>query len=263
MLALFPSRTVALDLFGFQIHWYGILYVVSFLVAISLLPRLGKFRNLRLTQDQWLNIVSWAVVGVLVGGRLGFVLLYEPAYYLAHPLEIFAVWQGGMASHGGFIGVISVLAVVLWKEKIHPPSLADIAVVPAAIGLALGRIGNFINQELYGPVTTLPWGVSIPGVAGLRHPTQLYECIADLGIALTCFALLNVRSLPRGRVFAAFLMLYGVGRFLLEYLREQQYSVLAIGSFTLSRGQLYTIPLFAAGVLLWFWFSKAPKGKRS
>src|SRR5262245_54348329 len=105
MISFFPSREVALSIGSFSLHWYGLLYFAAFVVAWYLLPRLQKYRGLNLSSDEWSSILSWAVVGVIVGGRLGFVLFYEPSYYLSHPLEIFAVWKGGMASHGGFIGV--------------------------------------------------------------------------------------------------------------------------------------------------------------
>ncbi len=252
MFSIFPSRTVAVDLFGLQIHWYGIMYVLAFLFAIQLLPRLGKLRGLHLSYDQWLSLVSWLVVGVLVGGRLGFVFLYNPSYYLSHPLEIFFVWQGGMASHGGFVAVILVLFLWVRREKVNFWSLADVTTVPAGIGLALGRIGNVINQELYGTVTTLPWGISIPGVVGLRHPTQVYECLWDLATAVICFLLLKYSRTRYGRIGTIFLMLYAVGRFFLEYFREQQYSLFVFGNIVLTHGQLYTIPLFLFGLCVWF-----------
>ncbi len=260
MFSLFPSRTIALSVFGFAIHWYGIMYVLAFLTAIWLLPRLGKMRKLNLSYDQWLSLVSWIIVGVLVGGRLGFVLLYNPSYYFSHPREIFFVWQGGMASHGGFVAVILVLFLWVRKERVNFLSLGDIVTVPAAIGLALGRIGNLINQELYGTVTSLPWGISIPGVAGLRHPTQAYECLWDLATAVICFFLLKYFHTRNGRIGVIFLMLYAVGRFLLEYFREQQYSLFTIGTVALTRGQLYTIPLFLFALVVWF---LAPKRKVS
>ncbi len=196
-----------------------------------------------------------AVIGVIVGGRLGYVLFYEPTYFISQPLQIFALWQGGMSFHGGFLGVLIVL--ILWSRKHHVPfmALADIVVVPVAIGLALGRVGNFINQELYGTATTLPWGMYFPGAAtiaesSLRHPTQLYAVGKDLLIAGICFWYLrltkkNVRR--HGCTAAAFLILYGVGRFLLEYLREQQYPLTDIAGIALTRGQLLTLPLLLLG----------------
>ncbi len=254
MISFFPSRAVALELFGFSIHWYGLMYVLAFVTAAVLLPLLQKKRGLNLERDQWLDVVSWTVLGVLVGGRLGFVLFYEPAYFAAHPLHIFAVWEGGMASHGGFIGVGIAGLLRAWTRGLPLWALADIAVVPTAIGLALGRLGNFINQELYGTVTNLPWGIEIPGVTGLRHPTQIYELLGDLCIALLCYLSLRLPVFKRreGRTFAMFLVLYGIVRCTVEHFREQPYAPFVLGSVTLTRGQLLTIPFFIFGIVLWF-----------
>lgn len=251
MLHLFPSRTVALELVGMRIHWYGLLYLLGFLIAWWLLPHLQKERKLSLTHDDWAGILSAAVLGVIIGGRLGYVLFYQPDYYLRHPFEIIAVWQGGMSSHGGFIGVVIALLFSLRHRSKDILAIADVVVIPVAIGLALGRVGNFINQELYGTVTALPWGIAIPGVEGLRHPTQIYAVIKDLLIAGLCFW--HLRSTAKhfiaGRTFVLFLILYGALRFALEFLREQDQSLI----LSLSRGQLLTVPLCAAGVLLWRW----------
>lgn len=255
MIEFFPARAVALSLFGFAIHWYGLLYLAGFVLGYVLLPRLQKYRGLTLTKDQWSDILTWSVVGVLAGGRLGYVLLYDPFEYLRNPLEILMVWHGGMASHGGFIGVILVLFFMAWKHKISLLALGDIVVIPVAIGLALGRVGNFINQELYGTITTLPWGISIPGVDGLRHPTQLYAVGKDLFIALVCFLHLRMPSRPKGQTAGIFLVLYGVLRFLIEYLRVPTHSAWIIGSVVLTRGQGYSVPIVVGGVLLLYFQS--------
>jgi phosphatidylglycerol---prolipoprotein diacylglyceryl transferase len=255
MIALLPSRSVALDVFGFQIHWYGIMYLLAFILAAILLPNLQRHRRLALTRDEWLNLITWGVIGVVVGGRLGYVLFYEPYYFALHPAEIIAVWKGGMASHGGFLGVAGLLAWTCLRKKISMLRVADTIVVPVAIGLALGRLGNFINQELYGSVTSLPWGISIPDVEGLRHPTQLYAMGKDLLIAGLCYLhLRSTKDSRPGRTVALFLVLYGIGRFLIEYLRVQDYPPAHIGMLEVTRGQLLTLPVFLFGVLLWIWF---------
>lgn len=256
MFTLFPSRTVAIEVFGFAVHWYGLLYLAGFLLAWWLLPRLQRYRGLTLTREEWERLLGYAVLGVILGGRLGFVLFYEPRYFLAHPLEIFAVWEGGMASHGGFLGVAVALLLARRRVKIDPWKLADIAVIPAAIGLAIGRIGNLINQELYGTVTALPFGIAIPGVEGLRHPTPLYDAIYNLLIAGACFWYLRrTRSVP-GRTCALFLMLYAVCRFFIEFLRVQDYSPLSVLGIVLTRGQALTVPVFIAGAFLWWYLRK-------
>ena len=156
-----------------------------------------------------------------------------------------------MSSHGGFIGVLIALLWTVRKHRWDLFVLADLITVPVAIGLALGRLGNFINQELYGPVTTLPWGIAIPGVEGLRHPTQIYAMIKDLFIASVCFWHLRYAQ-KKGQTMALFLILYGLLRFLIEYVRIQEYGWIHIGFIALSRGQLLTIPIFLFGMgLLW------------
>lgn len=253
MIELFPSRVVALSLFGFEVHWYGVLYVLAFLTAFFLLPKLLPFRKLEVDDDDLSSIMTWAILGVIVGGRLGYVLFYAPAIIFQDPLEIFRVWHGGMSSHGGFIGTLLALFFVLRKKGVPFYAFMDIAVIVVAIGLAYGRIGNFINQELYGTVTTLPWGISIPGVEGLRHPTHLYAVLKDLFIASACFWYVRlVRPIIPGRSGALFLMLYGVLRFLNEYLRVQDFPSTDLGIISLTRGQLLTVPIFLAGAILWF-----------
>lgn len=249
MIDFFPSRVIAVEILGFNVHWYGLLYFAGFVIAWVLLPRLQRERELSLSSDEWSRLISWIVVGVIVGGRLGYVLFYDPWYYLSNPLEIFAVWKGGMASHGGFIGVTLAMLWALRKNKHQIFAIADVLVIPVAIGLALGRVGNFINQELYGTVTTLPWGITIPSEETLRHPTQIYAVIKDLFIALVCYLHLKRRPFIAGRTLALFLMLYGVLRFLVEFVRDQQ-GVYVWG--VLSEGQLLTIPVFIAGVILWW-----------
>jgi phosphatidylglycerol:prolipoprotein diacylglycerol transferase len=163
-----------------------------------------------------------------------------------------------MASHGGFLGVILALAYMARKHKISLLALGDLVVVPVAFGLAFGRFGNFINQELYGTVTTLPWGIAIPGVEGLHHPTQLYAVGKDLFIALVCFLHLRLPSRPHGQTVGIFLVLYGVLRFLIEFLRVPTHSTIVLGAFILTRGQGYSVPIVVAGigVLMWGWRRK-------
>ena len=252
MFSLFPSRRVALEVFGFAIHWYGIMYLLAFLLAYFLLPKLQRQRGVSLLHDDWATVLSWGVIGVLVGGRLGYVLFYAPELLLRDPLEILKVWHGGMSSHGGFLGVILTVGLYLWRRRMPFLPIADLAVVPVALGLALGRLGNFINLELFGTVTDLPWAIAIPGVEGLRHPAQFYAMGKDLLIAAVCYwHLVRVRPVVPGHTAALFLMLYGILRFLVEYVRVQEYSLIDFGVLSLSRGQLLTVPIVLVGVMLW------------
>ena len=257
MVQFFPSRAIVIAIGNFSVHWYGIMYLLAFVTTFLLVSILQKQRGLSLSSDEWSSLLTWGIIGVIVGGRLGYVLFYEPMYFLSHPLDIVAVWKGGMSSHGGFIGVTLLMLYVIRKQGLSFLAVADILVVPVAIGLAFGRFGNFINQELYGTVTTLSWGIVVPGLEGLRHPTQLYAVAKDLFIAgVCCFYLYKIKPPITGRVSALFLMMYGVLRFLVEYLRVQEHTVFDLGIMELSRGQLLTIPLFIIGVMLWVWAGK-------
>jgi len=252
MFSLFPSRRVALEVFGFPIHWYGIMYLLAFLLAYFLLPRLQRQRGVSLLRDDWATVLSWGVIGVLVGGRLGYVLFYAPELLLRDPLEVLKVWHGGMSSHGGFLGVLLAVGLYLWRRRMPLLLIADLAVVPVALGLALGRLGNFINLELFGTVTDLPWAIAVPGVEGLRHPAQFYAMGKDLLIAAVCYwHLVRVRPVIPGHTTALFLMLYGTLRFLVEYVRVQEYPLIGFGVLSLSRGQLLTLPIVLVGVVLW------------
>ncbi|MBI3336034.1 prolipoprotein diacylglyceryl transferase [Candidatus Peregrinibacteria bacterium] len=254
MITFFSSRTVALTFLGFPVHWYGLLYLAGFLLGFWMVQKLQKYRSLTLSRDEWGNILSAAVIGVILGGRLGFVFFYQPTYFLENPHKIFALWEGGMSSHGGFIGVTAALLVALRHQRANILRIADIIVIPVAIGLALGRFGNFINMELYGTVTDLQWGIAIPGVEGLRHPTFFYAMGKDMFIALLCFLHLRATSVATdvaGRTCSLFLILYGILRFLIEYVRVQEYSLIDTGVLLLSRGQLLTFGILLAGVWLW------------
>lgn len=217
-----------------MIRWYGVLWVVAFGGVAYLIPRLQKYRGLQLSREDWWYVLAWGMFGAVIGGRLGYVWLYEPGYFSAHPGEIVAIWQGGMASHGGFIGV----GVALWwaakKLNINFLSLLDIIVVPAALGLALGRVGNFINQELFNP----------PGLAWLAVGK-------DILIAAITYIFLTKNKTP-GSVLGVFLISYGILRFLIEFLRVQEFS----GMLGLTRGQLFTLPVILAGSLLWLKLKK-------
>lgn len=213
------------------IRWYGILYVIAFWLAWALVPHLGKKRRVTIGKDAWTLIVACGAAGVLIGGRLGYAIFYDPAYFGANPIELFKIWHGGMSSHGGFIG--AALGVWIAARRTGAPllAIADILSVPAAIGLALGRIGNITNHE---------FGV---------YP--YYEAVADVAIAIVCYVLL-VRGGSHGSVFSIFLILYSIQRFFLEYIRPQEWPV----TFGLTRGQLLTIPILVLGVILFLYANK-------
>ncbi len=214
---------VKFNLFGYpmQVRWYGFFYVLSFIIAYFLYKHNLKFRKIKLNREQYESAIFYVMVGVIVGGRLGYVLFYNLMYYLQNPLMILVTWAGGMSFHGGAIGVIVAGLLYARKNKLNFYALADAAIPIVAIGLGLGRLGNFINAELWGKPTSVPWAMIFPGSDGVpRHPTQLYEMFLE-GIVLATISYILLRKLKRnGLVFFSFIGLYGIFRFLIEFVRE-------------------------------------------
>jgi len=204
-----------------QIRWYGLFYVLSFIIAFFLYRHNLKLRNVKLSREQYESAIFHVMLGVILGGRLGYVLFYNLLFYLKNPLAIFAVWEGGMSFHGGALGVIIAGILFTHRHKLNFYALADAAIPIVTIGLGLGRLGNFINAELWGKPTNLPWGMVFPGSDGVpRHPTQLYELFLE-GIVLSIISYLLLRKTKReGLVFYSFIGLYGLFRFLVEFVRE-------------------------------------------
>ena len=256
---------VAVRLGPLAVHWYGITYLVAFglfywLATLRLRhqPYASITRPAPWTRRDVEDLLFYGVLGVIVGGRLGYVLFYKPAYYATHPLEIFAVWQGGMSFHGGMLGVI--LAMMWWARSRGRPWLqvTDFIAPCVPVGLASGRIGNFINGELWGRVAdpSLPWGMVFPGAGPLpRHPSQIYQFLGE-GLLLFVLLWLYARQ-PRktGQVSGAFLFGYGVLRFVAEYFREPD-AFLGLQALGLSRGQWLCVPMILAGAALWAWASR-------
>ena len=254
---------VALQLGPLAIRWYGLMYLLAF-AAFYLL---GRWRVTRthhgpatgLKPSDVEDLLFHGVLGVVLGGRLGYVLFYKPAYYLQHPLEAFAVWQGGMAFHGGLVGVLVACAWFARRRGLPFIVLMDFVAPLVPIGLATGRLGNFINGELWGRATDLPWAMVFPqsGSAVPRHPSQLYQFAGE---GLLLFAVLwwfSSRPRPIGRVSGLFLVGYGLLRFLAEFAREPD-AFLGFLAFGLSMGQWLSLPMVAAGIGL-FAASRRPR----
>jgi phosphatidylglycerol:prolipoprotein diacylglycerol transferase len=235
------------------IRWYGLMYLLGFLAAFGLIGYLARRRNLPLDRDGVADLLFHGAVGVVAGGRLGYVLFYNAAWYLAHPLEIFAVWQGGMSFHGGLLGVV-VAALLFCRRRQLPVLLTgDILVTAATVGLGLGRLGNFINGELWGRPTDLPWGVVFPGAGPLpRHPSQLYEAFLE-GVLLLCLLLwLHRRRATHGVPFFIFFLGYGLSRLLVEFVRQPDAHLGFLwGGATM--GQLLSVPMIAFGAAGLWW----------
>ncbi|MHA7876956.1 prolipoprotein diacylglyceryl transferase [Roseivivax sp.] len=273
---------VSISLFGteFALRWYALAYIAGLLIGWRLAvaavrrPALWPRETPPMRPEQVEELLTWIIFGVILGGRLGFVLFYQPGYYLAHPMQVFAVWQGGMAFHGGLLGV--VLAATLYARRQGAPllSTADMLALAAPPGLLLGRIANFINAELWGRPTDLPWGVIFPGELAqscgqpigelcARHPSQLYEAALEgliLGAVLLYLAfrrgLLRRPGLATG-IFAAG---YGLARFTVEFLRQPDAQFVTpenplglawhIGGYGLTMGQILSLPMIALGLYL-------------
>ena len=263
--------------FEFALRWYALAYIAGLLVAWRILLALMRRPALwggtaPMAPEAVEELITAIVLGVVVGGRLGFVLLYQPGYYLAHPFEILKVWQGGMSFHGGFLGVVVAGLWYCRRHGIAPLPLADAFALATPVGLMLGRIANFINAELWGRPTTMPWGVIFPGAeaqncpgiigACARHPSQLYEAgLEGLVLGLVLLVLLRRGALRApGRILGTFLAGYGAARFFVELFRQAdaQYitpdnplgHVIGLAGWGLSMGQLLSLPMLAAG--LWF-----------
>ena len=243
---------VALQLGPVSVHWYGLMYLLGF-AAVWLLGR-RRIRQGRtdLTLRELEDIIFYSVIGVVVGGRLGYALVYKPGHYLSHPLEILRVWEGGMSFHGGLIGVILVLLWYARRRNRHILDIADFIAPMIPLGLAAGRWGNFINGELWGRPTDLPWGMVFPYAGPIpRHPSQLYEMLFE---GLLLFALLwwySSKPRQRGQVSGLFLAGYGTARFLVEFTREPD-EFLGLVAVGLSMGQLLSMPMVLAGAfILW------------
>jgi phosphatidylglycerol:prolipoprotein diacylglycerol transferase len=240
------------------VRWYGLMYVLGF-VAFIVLGKLRVRRGLGngMTEAGVDDLLLYAVLGVILGGRLGYVIFYKPEYYLAHPLEILQIWAGGMSFHGGFLGVLLAVWIFCALKKLRWITTMDFIAPLVPLGLAAGRLGNFINGELPGRATDLPWGMWFPQVdrvAMARHPSQLYQFALE-GLAL--FAILwwfSSRPRPAGAVSGAFLAGYGVFRFLAEFARQPDdfLGLLALG---LSMGQWLSLPMIVAGgaMMAWAW----------
>lgn len=204
-----------------EIRWYGVLYIVGFFIAYLMIKKKYAKKNIFLSKDNYDNLLFYIMLGVIIGGRLGYILFYNLPYYLNHPLQIFYVWQGGMSFHGGALGVIIAGIIYSRKLKYSFYEMADPAMPVVAIALGLGRMGNFINAELYGRATTAPWGMIFPNSDGQpRHPSQLYEAFLE-GFLLWFITntILKFCKKP-GVVFWSWIGLYGFFRFLVEFVRE-------------------------------------------
>ncbi len=258
MLVYPEINPVALQLGPLAIHWYGLMYMAGFITFLWL----GRKRiailgieniNAKVLDD----LLFYGVLGVILGGRLGEVLFYNPGYYFSHPFKILAVWEGGMSFHGGFLGVLVAMALFARQQKIRWLALMDFIAPLVPPGLAFGRIGNFINGELWGRPTDLPWGMVFPRVDNLpRHPSQLYEFALE-GVLLFVLLWWYARKpRPVGSVSGLFLIGYGSFRFLAEFTRNPDDGIFGLMTFGVSMGQWLSLPMVAVGAMMMIWSSR-------
>lgn len=252
---------VALSLGPLKVRWYGLMYLFGFLAAWLL----GRWRAKRSQQPggptpQWSvqevdDIITYCVVGLIVGARLGYTLFYDFSYFISNPLHIFMIWRGGMSFHGGLLGLLVAGWYFTRKHDKRLSNVADFLAPLAPPGLFFGRMGNFINAELWGRPTDLPWGMVFPGKAAggvPRHPSQLYEAGLEGVLLFVILWIYSGKPRPRGSVIGLFLLLYGVFRFLVEFMRQPDAHLGFIAFDWMSMGQLLCLPMMLVGGYLLF-----------
>lgn len=287
MQAIIPFPDISPELFSisvfgmeFALRWYALAYIAGILAGWRIVlgavrrPQLWQGGTPAMSAKQVEDLLFWAILGVILGGRLGFVLFYQPGYYLSQPMQILRVWQGGMSFHGGMLGVLVACIAFSWRNKLRILSVGDLLCMAAPVGLALGRIANFINAELWGRPTDLPWGVIFPGAAaqdcpevlGLcaRHPSQLYEALLEgviLGAVLLWLAYRRGALKRPGLITGWFFIGYGASRFVVEFVRQADAHFMTLGNplghalqlgagYGLTMGQLLSLPMIAFGLLI-------------
>lgn len=254
---------IAFSIGPFAVRWYGIAYVLGFVFAGILMYRIAKRWKIRFDTDALLTIICCVIVGIIAGARLGYCLFYGNGYYFAHPLEILAFNQGGMSFHGGLMGALLSGIVAARLTGIPYLTLADMGAIVAPVGLFLGRCANFVNGELWGDFTDLPWGVVFGGAAGTmpRHPSQLYEALLE-GVLLFVVLYVLSRTLPprpRGTFIGVFLVVYGICRFLIEFVRQPDAQLGYLFGGWVTMGQVLSVPLIVAGIVVLAWAVKQRK----
>ena len=249
---------ILVDLGPIKVGWYGLMYVFGFVASYLLVHYQMKRKDFGISKVEVDDLYFYLVIGLMIGARLGYILFYDLKMYLSDPLEMFAFWHGGMSFHGGLIGVLIVGILFSWRNRKSFWKIADLIIVTAPIGLGLGRIGNFINGELYGRVTEVPWGMIFPKGGELpRHPSQLYESCLEGWVLFLILWFLKDKKIPTGGLLALFLMLYGAFRFFVEFFREPDAHLgFVLGPFT--TGQVLTSLMIIGGIFLYL-FLKTKK----
>jgi phosphatidylglycerol---prolipoprotein diacylglyceryl transferase len=231
------------------VRWYGLMWLSGFVAAWFIIRSLVRRRSLPLDADGVSDLLFNCILGSVLGGRLGYVLFYNPLYYLRHPLESFAIWEGGMSFHGGLLGVVVATFIFCRRRGLSMLLTGDILVTAATVGLGLGRLGNFINGELWGRVTDVPWGMVFPGGGPLpRHPSQLYEALLEGVVLFVVLWLLHRRRVAAGIPFFTFFLLYGAFRFTVEFFRQPDAHLGFLWAGA-TMGQVLSLPMVLFGLI--------------
>ena len=251
---------VAISIGPVSVHWYGLMYLIGF----ALFVLLGRYRIKHnpqgaFTYEMLDDALFYGMLGVVLGGRLGHVLFYQFSYYLEHPLQIFAVWEGGMSFHGGFLGVFVAMILLARKYKLSWLTVTDFVIPLIPTGLAAGRIGNFINGELWGRPTDMPWGMVFPYVDELpRHPSQLYQFALEGLLLFILIWIYSAKPRATGAVTGMFMIGYGVLRSFAEFFREPTDGFIGVLTLGITMGQWLSIPMILAGIAALIWSSRRP-----
>lgn len=250
----FPNiNPVAIALGPIQIHWYGLMYMLGFFSAWLLANWRVKKYQLAWTSEQIGDLIFALAVGVIAGGRLGYMLFYNTQELIDKPWVLFKLWQGGMSFHGGLIGVILAISYVAYRSKRSFLSVADFVAPLVPLGLAAGRAGNFINGELWGRVSDAPWAMIFPNAGPWpRHPSQLYELVLEGLVLFVVVWIYAAKSRPPGRITGVFLVGYALARITIELFREPDSQLGFIAFDWLTMGQLLSIPMVLVGLFLWW-----------
>lgn len=251
---------VLLHIWGpIQIRWYGLMYVIGFVIAFLIINSASKRMRNGLSRTDIEDLFAYLIAGLIIGARVGYCIIYDFSYYITRPLEIFMPWKGGMSFHGGLIGVIVMGYIFARKRDKRFLVLADMGALGAPPGLFFGRIGNFINGELYGRVTDAPWGMVFPGGGPLpRHPSQLYESFLEGFILFLIVYGLSFKTKFNGMILSAFLFFYGLFRFILEFFRQPDAQKgFVLGPF--SMGQVLCFLMMGLGIYVFF-YARSHKG---
>lgn len=233
---------VILNIGSLQIRYYGLFYALGFLLAYFFIKKSAD--KLKVSNDDADNLITWLVLSVVIGARIFYVALYNLDFYWQNPIEILKIWHGGLSFHGGLVGAVVAAFIFCRRKKVQFLKLADVVSIPLALALFFGRIANFINGELYGRITSVPWAVKFQNAEGFRHPSQIYEALKNIFIFFVLMSL-KKKNLKDGMLFGIFLVLYGTLRFIIEFFREPE---IYVGVFTM--GQILSLLTAITGIAL-------------